>query len=139
MPLKTDAIEEPTLNLTPMIDIVFLLVIFFMVGTRFTEMERQYDIELPTVSDVQPLSSLPDELTVNVRLDGGITLAGQERTLAELESDLKAARENFPDQSVIIRGAGEGRYQHVMDVLAACRRVGIRAVSLAHRSRQEER
>ena len=63
MPLKTDTIEEPNLNLTPMIDIVFLLIIFFMVGTRFTEMERQYDIRLPTVSEALPLTNLPDEIT----------------------------------------------------------------------------
>ena len=37
MPLKTSGIEEPSLNLTPMIDIVFLLIIFFMVGSQFTE------------------------------------------------------------------------------------------------------
>ncbi|MCA9116118.1 MAG: biopolymer transporter ExbD [Planctomycetaceae bacterium] len=138
MPLKTESIEEPTLNLTPMIDIVFLLVIFFMVGARFSEMERQYDIQLPTVSDVQPLTSLPDDLTVNVRRNGEIWYSGQKQTLPELEAELQAARQNFPDQSVVIRGEGDGRYQHVMDVLAACRRAGIRAISLAHRSGQEE-
>lgn len=138
MPLKTESIEEPTLNLTPMIDIVFLLVIFFMVGARFSEMERQYDIQLPTVSDVQPLTSLPDDLTVNVRRNGEIWYSGQKQTLPKLEAELQAARRNFPDQSVVIRGEGDGRYQHVMDVLAACRRAGIRAISLAHRSGQEE-
>ena len=42
MPLKTEEIEEPVLNLTPMIDIVLLLIIFFMVGTKFSDAERQY-------------------------------------------------------------------------------------------------
>ncbi len=60
MPLKTGTVEEPKLDLTPMIDIVFLLIIFFMVGTQFTEMERQYDIKLPTVTDAKPLTNLPD-------------------------------------------------------------------------------
>lgn len=40
MPIKTDSLEEPQLNLTPMIDVVFLLIIFFMVGARFTEDEQ---------------------------------------------------------------------------------------------------
>ncbi|MCA9079282.1 MAG: biopolymer transporter ExbD, partial [Planctomycetaceae bacterium] len=70
MPLKTQAMEEPALNLTPMIDIVLLLVIFFLVGTQFTQAERQYEIDLPTVSDAQPLTALPDEIVVNVGRDG---------------------------------------------------------------------
>jgi biopolymer transport protein ExbD len=51
MPLKTHVDEQPTLNLTPMIDIVFLLIIFFMVGTKFTELERKMALEVPQVGD----------------------------------------------------------------------------------------
>ncbi|MBX3440130.1 MAG: biopolymer transporter ExbD, partial [Planctomycetaceae bacterium] len=72
MPLKTQQPEEPALNLTPMIDIVLLLVIFFMVGTQFTEAERQYQIDLPAVSVAQPLTALPDEIVVNVAKDGSV-------------------------------------------------------------------
>ncbi len=133
MPLKTESIEEPDLNLTPMIDIVFLLIIFFMVGTRFTEPERQYDIQLPTVTDAQPLTNLPDEITINIRDDGVIQIQGQMKTIEELETDLLAARENYADQAVLIRGDGTGPYQNIMDVLAACRRSKISNVSLANR------
>ena len=52
MPLKTHQDEQPTLNLTPMIDIVFLLIIFFMVGTKFAEMERTVQLEVPKVGDL---------------------------------------------------------------------------------------
>jgi len=139
MPLKnTDTIEEPHLNLTPMIDIVFLLIIFFMVGTQFTEQERHYDIQLPTVSDAQPLTSVPDELIVNVLSDGTITLGDQVRTLDELESALRSAQQNYPDQSVIVRGDASGPYQHIMDVLAACHRAKISRISLANRLEGKE-
>ena len=138
MPLKTDTIEEPNLNLTPMIDIVFLLIIFFMVGTRFTEMERQYDIQLPTVSDAQPLTTLPDEITVNIRSSGEIQVNGQERTLDELEADLRQAKKNYADQAIVVRGAGTGPYQHVMDILAVCHRVRINNISLANRLKAED-
>ena len=133
MPLKTEMTEEPILNLTPMIDIVFLLIIFFMVGTRFTETERQYDIQLPTVSDALPLTALPDEITVNVHSDGRLIINGDERTLEDLQTDLEVAKLNYPDQAVVIRGEGEGPYQHVMDVLTVCRRAKIGNVSLANR------
>jgi len=139
MPLKgAEATEEPALNLTPMIDIVFLLIIFFMVGAQFTEQERQYNIQLPTASDIQPLTGRPDELLVNVSRDGAIQLGGQSRTLAELEAELRSARENFEDQAVVIRGEGGGQYQPVMDVLSACHRAGILSISLAYQVEQED-
>ena len=133
MPLKTDSIEEPGINLTPMIDIVFLLLIFFMVGTRFTEMEREFKIQLPSVSEAQPLTSLPDEITINVSSDGQLQVDGAVMTLQELENRLQTAKKNYADQSVIVRGDANGAYQNVMDVLAACNRSGIQAVSLANR------
>lgn len=137
MPLKTDRIEEPHLNLTPMVDIVFLLIIFFMVGTRFAEMERQYDIQLPTVSIVQPLTALPDDIVVNVRSDGEIRLNNEAKTLDQLEAELVAAKKNYADQGVLIRGDREGPYQHVMDVLAVCKQAKINNVSLANRLQSE--
>ena len=137
MPLKTGTVEEPKLDLTPMIDIVFLLIIFFMVGTQFTEMERQYDIQLPTVTDAKPLTNLPDDIIVNVSQNGEVTLQGEKKTLAELEKALKAAVKNFPGQSVVIRGDSTGPYQNVMNVLDICNRVNIRSVSLANRLSDE--
>ncbi|MCB1147216.1 MAG: biopolymer transporter ExbD, partial [Leptospiraceae bacterium] len=111
MPLKTGTVEEPKLDLTPMIDIVFLLIIFFMVGTQFTEMERQYDIKLPTVTDAKPLTNLPDDIIVNVQQDGEITVNGEQKSLAELQANLETAKQNFPGQSVVIRGDSTGPYQ----------------------------
>ena len=137
MPLKTGTVEEPKLDLTPMIDIVFLLIIFFMVGTQFTEMERQYDIQLPTVTDAKPLTNLPDDIIINVAENGEITVHGQKNTLADLQKTLEQAVKNFPGQSVVIRGDSTGPYQNVMNVLDICHRVKIRSVSLTNRLRDE--
>lgn len=137
MPLKTGTVEEPKLDLTPMIDIVFLLIIFFMVGTQFTEMERQYDIKLPTVSNAKPLTNLPDDIIVNVQKDGKISINGEQKSLSELELILATAKKNFPGQSVVIRGDSSGPYQNVMNILEICHRVKIRSVSLANRLRDE--
>ena len=131
MPLKTSGIEEPSLNLTSMIDVVFLLIIFFLVGSRFSEDERQFDVKLPSVADAQPLTSPPDEIVVNVFQDGRIVVNEQPRTLAELEQDLIGARSRYADQAVLIRGEGEGRYQGIIDVLVACHRAQIKHFSLA--------
>jgi biopolymer transport protein ExbD len=139
MPLKTDTVEEPAINLTPMIDVVFLLIIFFMVGAQFTEMERQLDVQLPTATGVEPLTSRPDPITVNVTETGEISIKDQAYQLVELEEFLRRAKENYPDQAVLVRGAADGRYQNVIDVLAVCRRVDIGTVNLAYRPQEGER
>ena len=133
MPLKVEAPEEPTMNMTPMIDIVLLLVIFFMVGTQFTEVESQYDIELPTVAKAEPLTGGPDALTVNVHRDGTLLLGDRVVSAAELERELRAAQSRFARQAVIVRGDGPGPYQHVMSVLDICRRTQIVNIQLANR------
>ena len=133
MPLKVpeSALQEPEINLTPMIDVVFLLIIFFMVGMQFTNRERKYDIDLPTVSEALPLTELPDDLVINVYGDGRVFLADQGVTLPQLEQELLKARENYADQGVIIRGAGVGPYQHITDVLSVCQKVQIKKMTLA--------
>lgn len=136
MPLKTHQPEEPSLNLTPMIDIVLLLVIFFMVGTQFTEAERQYEIDLPTVSTAQPLTALPDEIVINVDKEGTLFVNGDSLSMDELRRKLRAAHERYADQSVVIRGDGELNYQRIMDVLNMCQQVNINHLHLANRLKE---
>ncbi len=133
MPLKTSQLEEPTINLTSMLDVVMLLIIFFMLATEFSEEERQYDVKLPTVADATALTGQPDEIVVNVSANGKMSVRAETVDLTELEAVMRQATEKFAGQGVIIRGDGSGQYQHVMDAMSACRRAGVRNLSLAHR------
>jgi len=133
MPLKTpeSSLQDPEINLTPMIDVVFLLIIFFMVGTQFTNRERKYDIDLPTVAEAAPLTELPDDLVINVDREGKMFLADKAVSLTQLEQELAKARGNYADLGVIIRGQGTGPYQHIADVLSICQKVQIKKMTLA--------
>ncbi len=131
MPLRTDSLEEPQLNLTPMIDIVFLLIIFFMVGTRFSEIEQQYDIELPTAAAVEPMTSRPDSIVLNVARSGQVMINGEQVSLPDLQTRLEVARKAYSEQSVLIRGDGAGVYQPIVDVMDICHKAQIRSFSLA--------
>lgn len=133
MPLKSDTLEEPQLNLTPMIDVVFLLIIFFMVGARFTEEahDQKFDVELPTASPVQTMSRLPDPLVISVTRTGKINLKDRELSPEGLLQELKAAKDAYADQAVLIRGDGEGTYQAVIDAMNACHQAQIKKFSLA--------
>jgi len=130
MPLRVPQEEEPGMNLTPMIDVVMLLNIFFMVGSRLVEPEKQYDINLPTVADARPLTALPDEIIINVKSDGTMFIKGKQKELPELEADLRLAAKRYSDQVVRIRGDGEGPYQHVMSTLSLCQKAGLSKIKL---------
>ena len=132
MPLKTAPLEEPSINLTSMLDVVMLLIIFFMVGTKFAEDERQTGIQLPSVSENFALSGQPDEIIVNVDANGKVNVQGEDLTSDSLRILLDAARFAFPNQAVVIRGDGRCEYQQVMDVFSTCKEVGIKNVSVAH-------
>ncbi len=133
MPLRTSTTdEELTINLTPMIDVVMLLIIFFMVSTKFTNPERQFQIELPTVNTAQPLTTRPDELVVNIDRSGQIFLGEEPLSAEQLTKRLAEAHTNYAEQAVMIRGDGQGNYQHIMDILAICHQVKITNIKLAN-------
>ena len=132
MPLKTEPLEEPTINLTSMLDVVMLLIIFFMVGTKFSEEERQTGIQVPSGSDNLAMSGQPDEIIVNVTVDGKITARSEPHSLESLKPMLEEARGVFPGQAVVVRGDGRCDLQTVMDVYSTCKSAGIKSVSLAY-------
>ncbi len=132
MPLKTHLDEQPVLNLTPMIDVVFLLIIFFMVGTKFTELERRIGLRVPEVADRGALTAAPDRRVINVYRDGTITLDKEPvKDLGELTSQLAAARVQYEDLGVLVRGDARGEFQRVASVLNACKQAGIRDLGIS--------
>lgn len=125
MPLKTQHDEQPALNLTPMIDVVFLLIIFFMVATSFAEMERDIELELPEVASAAALTAAPKQRVVSVQAEGEIRLDGEDVSLSQLTERLSAARNDYPELSVVIRGDAACAFQHVAASLAACKAANI--------------
>jgi biopolymer transport protein ExbD len=139
MPLKTHLDEQPSLNLTPMIDIVFLLIIFFMVGTKFTELERKMSLEVPQVGDATALAPAPEKRVINVYRDGRISLDRQPVTLEQLRARLAEARGEYQDLGVIVRGDAEGSFQNVATVLNTCRQAGIGQMGISVRLARKDR
>jgi biopolymer transport protein ExbD len=132
MPLKTHQDDDlPAINLTPMIDIVFNLIIFFMVSTRFTEIERKVDLSVPKVGPAANLKEVPRSRTISVYRDGGLALDSQPVTLAELRSQLAAAHRQYEGVKVTIRGDGLTNYQNVATVMTACQQAGISEMGIA--------
>ena len=137
MPLKTTMDEQPSVNLTPMIDIVFLLIIFFMVGTKFTELERRMNLTVPQVSDAATLTPAPSKRVVNVYRDGSVTLDRQPVSLEQLRRQLAAARTEYSELGVLVRGDAEGPFQNVATVLGVCRSAGVADMGISVRLAQK--
>jgi len=133
MPLKTQQDEEPSLNLTPMIDVVFLLIIFFMVATKFTELEQNIDLQVPEVAQAGKSSPPAQPLVVSVFAEGRVELDGEPLTLEELTSRLATARSQRQETSVVIRGDGQCPFQDVAAVLGACRQANISELGITVR------
>ena len=116
-----------SLSLTPLIDVVFLLLIFFLVATRFSEEERQMDIVLPEASEAVPMIVQPKHLIVNVDAEGRFFLAGELVNEQQLEDALKQAWANNPNQQeVVIRGDKQTTWESIAVVMNLCNRANIR-------------
>jgi biopolymer transport protein ExbD len=133
MPLKTQLDEAPTLNLTSMIDVLFLLIIFFMVATKFDELERNIDVAVPEVPQAGDTGPPPKPFVVAVQPDGSIQLDGSSVSLEDLTARLVSARTALGEPSVVIRGDAKCAFQHVAAALAACRQAGVAELGITVR------
>ena len=140
MPLKIQRDDQTSINLTPMIDIVFLLIIFFMVSSHFTSKnsspERDIAITVPRVSDAGALTSPPRHRVVSIYNDGRIALDEEVLAMPQLESKLAAARSQYEQLGVIVRGDGGCQYERVAEVIATCKKLNIRNLNIAVQSRE---
>jgi biopolymer transport protein ExbD len=131
MSIRRQTFEEATINLTPMIDVVFLLVIFFMVGSRFSEAESRIKVNVPTAGEMQSMTRAPDERVVAIALDGTVSLDDRQLTLAELTAVLRAEHANYPDLKVAVRGEADGTTQQLVNVLQAVRVSGVDQIGIS--------
>lgn len=113
------------INLTPMIDMVFQLVIFFMLATNFVQIEKEMDVDLPHAESGAVAEELPDEIIVNVMKDGRLLLGGREVDEASLDAALANAAQREPKPPVTIRGDKDVNHGRIVSVMDACGMAGL--------------
>lgn len=134
MARRRSSVEEASINLTPMIDVVFLLVIFFMVGSHFGEAEGRIEVNVPGVGELRSLSRTPDERMVEITEHGQLTLDSRPVTEQQLANELRAMASQYPDLRVAFRGDGAASFQRVAEVLQVIRSSGVKQLGIAARS-----
>lgn len=127
----TNVQQGAELELAPMVDVVFLLLIFFIVTWQFARFERDMDISVPAAEETTDEPRNVGEIIVNVREDGSIVLNGLEVSEEELLAKLKSISEAYPDQAVILRGSSEANFQAIINVLDEIKKAGIWNVAFA--------
>lgn len=111
------------INLTPLIDVIFLLLIFFLVASRLDESDRQLDIPLPTASSAVPMISEPNELVINIDQDGSYLVGGNKLDSTALERTIQqAVADNPTNVSVIIRAHRSVQLQSPVTAMDICQR-----------------
>ena len=137
---KSNSAEEPLfINLTPMIDVILTLLIFFMAATKLYDWDEQkLDVQVPIVSSAQPLTDAPDDIKLRVSREGTIAYNEDVIDVAEMKRRLQAARRNYPDQGVMIRADGRVQHQKVAEVMSACHAAGIGRILFSVREIADE-
>jgi biopolymer transport protein ExbD len=114
-----------SIDLTPIIDMVFLLLIFFLVATTFHQTEREMQIALPQARSAGPISAALKEIVVNVDQEGRIFVGGGLMSLESLRALVADRVARNPAQKVTVRGDHRSAYGHVAAVLDACKQAGV--------------
>lgn len=128
--------EAPAINMTPMVDVILCLLVFFMAATRLYDWdENEFAVNVPEVSDAAPITAAPEDLILTIRGPGSVGVGDVSFDLDSLAAMLREARSRYANQGVIIRGDAKLAYQDLADVLAACDEAGIRNVRLPVRTR----
>ncbi len=122
--------RDDGINLTPMIDVVFLLLIFFLAATTFAREEVALDLRLPEAKSGQP-GTQGKQLVVNVLADGRLSVEGRDVTMEALRQKLAAAAARDRDQQVVVRGDQQAQFGLGLQVLDACRLAKITKVDFA--------
>ncbi len=122
---KSDAESSIHIDFVPMADVLFNLLIFFLLATTIAQVEREMHVALPAASASAPISDALREITVNVEQDGHIIVAGRPMQADELGGLVADAVKQNAEQKVTVRGDRRTTYENVVRVLDVCKTNGV--------------
>ena len=118
-------------QIAPMVDILLVLLVFFIVTWNFALSENELDVKIPTATEGKETDAYVGQVVVNVKLDGTIVFNRKPISSEDLLDKLKKLSELSPNQAVILRGDQKVNYRYIIDVLDICRKANIWNVAFA--------
>ena len=122
------------INVTPLVDVVLVLLIIFMVVTPM--LQKGVPVNLPVTEDPEKTPDTEKQLQISVKSDGSVYLGPNVVRKDQVEPALKEIFERTPDREIAVKGDRSVKYGDVLDVLKACREVGFNDVGLIAQPRK---
>jgi len=128
---KNKRSQAPAVQMASLMDVVFLLLCFFVTSSVFSQWETEVAITLPTAKSATIPGRMPGEIILNLTADGKVSVNGQTLSLEDVTARLSRVAENFPGQPVVIRADKTSSYETLMSLIDACRSANVWNFSLA--------
>jgi biopolymer transport protein ExbD len=117
--------SDAAIEITPMIDMVFLLLIFFLIATTFHQTEREIQVALPSAASGGPISASLREIIVNVTAEGEFIVNGRAMAPDDLAALIADSVELNPEQKVTVRGDRACAWEGIVRALDICKGNGV--------------
>jgi biopolymer transport protein ExbD len=127
---KSRANDEAEINITPMLDIVFIMLIFFIVTTSFVK-EKGLEVSRPSNSPPKEIMKKKGPIVVKVDSNGNITMKGRMLERKAVQANLERAKAEKPDSPLIIAAHPDAETDALVTILDAAAAVGVASVSVA--------
>ena len=123
--------QHPGIQLAPLVDVLLLLLIFFLMTWNAARNENELDVKVPKASAAKEKMAPIGDVIVNVKADGNVVVNRRTLSTAELTDLLKGLVQLNADQAVVIRGDEAGAYKNIVNVLNICSEAGVTNVAFA--------
>ena len=124
-------LHHPGIQLAPLVDVLLLLLIFFLLTWNAARNENELDVKVPKASAAKEQTSPIGDVVVNVKADGNVVANRRTLSAPEFGELLKSLVQLNADQAVVIRGDEAGAYKNIIGVLNICSEAGITNVAFA--------
>lgn len=138
MKFRNHKMPPSELQLAPMLDVVFQLLIFFLVTFEFQRSEMDMSVSVPSAQEGADTKRALGEIIVNVRATGEVVVEGQVMSQARLKEKLSAIARQHENQPIRLRGDAEASYQTIVEVIDTCQKAGIWNISFATQRKKTE-
>ena len=129
---KSSSQDGDIINISSMIDVMFILIIFFLVTTTFKEEEIDHMVNLPVDARNQSLTQSTGNLAkINIRENGSYVVMGQQFTEEQVSEWTKQQVDKKPDLKVLIRCDQDAKHLYLANILSICRHVGVPKANIA--------
>jgi biopolymer transport protein ExbD len=129
---RASAQTSDEINITSLLDVMFILIIFFMATTTFREEERDVQVRLPQDAQGKALSSAERVIVVNVRKSGAYVVMNDQVTVEEMAKLVIDAVKNDPEVKVLVRADQEALHGYVARAIATCRHAGVSSANIGY-------